>query len=428
MLDIKFIKSNQEVVKTNLKNRNQIEKIKWIDEIIKAYDSSLQIKKELDHLRHRRNIISEEINLLKKQNKNISAKIKEIKELPHKIKELEENFENLQSNIREKLLNIPNLLDKTVPIGKDESDNKVIKKVGKIPKFKFLVKDHTDLALNLNLLDLEKASKVAGARFYYLKNELVRLNYALLSFAIDFLSKKGFSLMQPPYMLRKQSITGAITFATFEDTIYKIENEDLYLIGTAEHALNAYNMNEILEEKSLPIRFAGISPCFRKEAGAHGKDTKGIFRVHQFEKVEQFIFCKPEQAEKEFNFLLKNIEEIFKLLKIPFRLSLLCTADTGNVPAKTIDLEGWFPAQKCFRELASCSNCTDYQARRSNIKYKSKDNETPFVFTLNNTAIATERTLACLLENNQQKNGSIKIPKALHKYTGFKEIKSVKKK
>ncbi len=428
MLDIKFIKSNPEVVKNNLKNRNQIEKIKWIDEIIKNHDSSIKIKKELDYSRHRRNILSEEINLLKKEGKDISDKIKEIKELPHKIKELEESYNHLEHDVNEKLSNLPNILDKSVPVGKDEKDNKTIKVFGKIPKFKFIPKDHTDLALALNILDLEKASKVAGARFYYLKNELVKLNQALLNFALDHLIKKKFNLMQPPYMLRKSALSGAITFSTFEDTIYKIDNEDLYLIGTAEHALNAYHSNDILNEQELPIRFAGISPCFRKEAGAHGKDTKGIFRVHQFEKIEQFVFCTPAQAEKEYSLILKNLEEIYKALKLPYRLSLLCSADTGNVAAKTIDLEAWFPAQKTYRELASCSNCKDFQARRSNIKYKTKNNETEFVFTLNNTALAVQRTIACILENFQQKDGSIKIPKVLHKYTSFKEIKAVKKK
>lgn len=428
MLDIKFIKSNPEVVKNNLKIRNQVEKIKWVDEIIKNHDNSLKIKKDLDYSRHRRNVISEEINFLKKDGKDISEKIKEIKELPHKIKELEENYEHLEHDVKEKLSNLPNILDKSVPVGKDEKDNKVIKKVGKIPKFKFPIKDHADLALNLNILDLEKAAKVTGARFYYLKNELVKLNQALLNFALDNLRKKKFNLIQPPYLLRKSALSGAITFATFEDTIYKIENEDLYLIGTAEHALNAYHLNDTLNEEDLPIRFAGISPCFRKEAGAHGKDTKGIFRVHQFEKIEQFVFCTSTQAEKEYSLILKNLEEIFKALKLPYRLVLLCSADTGNVASKTIDLEAWFPAQKAYRELASCSNCKDFQARRSNIKYKIKNTETEFVFTLNNTALATERTLACILENFQQKDGSIKIPKVLHKYAGFKEIKAVKKK
>jgi seryl-tRNA synthetase len=427
MLDIKFVKSNPNIVKENLKKRFQKEKIPWVDEIIKGHDNSIKIKKELDDLRHKKNIISEEINLLKKHGKDIANKIKEIKELPHRINSLEENYNHLQKDIQDKLYNLPNILDKSVPLGENEQKNKVIKKVGVIKKPKFAVKNHADFAYSLNLLDLDKASKVAGARFYYLKNDLVKLNQALLNFALDFLAKKKFNLIQPPYMLNKKSLSGAITFSTFEDTIYKIDNEDLYLIGTAEHAINAYHSDEVVDEKSLPLRYAGISPCFRKEAGAHGKDTKGIFRVHQFEKIEQFVFCKPDQAEKEFNLLLKNVSDIYKALKLPFRLMLLCSADTGNVPSNTIDLEAWFPAQNTYRELASCSNCTDYQARRSNSKFKSKDNETKYLYTLNSTAIPTTRTIACILENYQQKDGSLKIPKVLQKYVGKKIIKSVKK-
>src|SRR3989344_5090994 len=276
MLDIKFIKNNSNIVKENLKKRFQKEKIPWVEEIIKGYDNSIKIKKELDESRHKRNIISEEINLLKKQGKDISNKVKEIKDIPHKISALEENYNHLQKNIKDKVYNLPNILDKSVPLGENEQKNKVIKKVGAIKKPKFAVKNHADFASSLNLLDIEKASKVAGARFYYLKNDLVKLNQALLNFALDFLSKKKFTLIQPPYMLNKKSLSGAITFSTFEDTIYKIDNEDLYLIGTAEHAINAYHIDEVIDEKSLPLRYAGISPCFRKEAGAHGKDTKGI--------------------------------------------------------------------------------------------------------------------------------------------------------
>ena len=238
--------------------------------------------------------------------------------------------------------------------------------------------------------------------------------------------KKGFTLIHPPFMLRKNILEGALPFIAFEEMIYKIENEDLYLIGTAEHALNAYHSNEIINVDK-PIRFAGISSCFRKEAGAHGKDTKGIFRIHQFEKVEQFVFCKPEDSWKEFDLILKNSEEMLKALGIPFRFVILSSQETGRVPTKTIDFEGWFPSGNCYRELGSCSNCLDYQARRSNIKFSEKG-ELEFVHTLNNTAIATERMMACLVENNQTKQGAIKIPKALWKYTGFKEIKTEKKK
>jgi seryl-tRNA synthetase len=276
----------------------------------------------------------------------------------------------------------------------------------------------------LDLIDTQKASDVAASRFYYLKGDLVRLNQAIINYALDFLKKKGFTLMQPPYMLRKEILEGALPFGAFGEMIYKIQDEDLYLIGTAEHALNAYHFNETIE---LPKRYAGFSSCFRKEAGAHGKDTKGIFRIHQFEKVEQFVFCKPEDSWKEFDLILNNTKEMFKAMEIPFRLIVLASGDTGRVPTKTIDFEGWFPSQNDYRELASCSNCLDYQARRSNIKYMDKG-ELKFANTLNNTAIATERMMCCIVENNVQKDGSIKIPKALWKYTGFKKIESKMKK
>ena len=324
------------------------------------------------------------------------------------------------------LKEIPNLVDKSVPTG-DASKNKIIKIVKKPKKLSFKAKDHADILEALDLLDTKKASEVSGSRFYYLKGDIVKLNFAIISFAMDILRKKKFTLVQPPYMLRKEALEGAIPLGAFEEMIYKIDGEDLYLIGTAEHALNAYYLNEVIDIKNLPIRFAGISPCFRKEAGSHGKDTKGIFRIHQFEKIEQFVFCKPEDSWKEFDSILKNSQEILNELEIPFRFVVLSSQDMGRVPTKTIDFEGWFPSMNEYRELGSCSNCLDYQARRSNIKYQNK-NEIKFVHTLNNTAIATERMIACIVDNFQQKDGSIKIPKALWKYTGFKKIETKKKK
>ncbi|MCL6500904.1 MAG: serine--tRNA ligase, partial [Candidatus Pacearchaeota archaeon] len=303
--------------------------------------------------------------------------------------------------------------------------NRVLKVIGKPKKFIFKARGHEELLLALDCLDIERAGKVAGARFYYLKRELVKLNQALINYALDFLAKKGFILIQPPYMLRKEALKGAINFAAFEEMIYKIQDEDMYLIGTAEHALNAYYLNEIIPSEKLPVRFAGISPCFRKEAGAHGKDTKGIFRIHQFEKVEQFVFCKPEQAEKEFDLILKNSIDLYRGLGIPFRVVLLASEDLGRTASKTVDLEGWFPGQRAYRELGSCSNCLDYQARRSNIKFEEKGKRN-LVYTLNNTAIATERMLACIVENYQQKDGSVIVPKVLQKYCGFKVIKPLK--
>ncbi|MEM4152796.1 MAG: serine--tRNA ligase [Candidatus Pacearchaeota archaeon] len=419
MLDIKLIRENPKEVKESLKKRGL--DFKDVDLLLELDKKWRDLKKEVESLRAERNKISEKINEAKKQGKKIDDLILHAKELPKKIEKREKELIEIENKREELLEKLPNLVDKSVPVGSAEK-NKVLKVIGKIPKFTFEPKGHEELLIGLDCLDIERAAKVAGARFYYLKRELVKLNQALINYALDFLAKKGFILIQPPYMLRRDALKGAINLSAFEEMIYKIENEDLYLIGTAEHALNAYYMNETLQVKDLPIRFAGISPCFRKEAGAHGKDTKGIFRIHQFEKVEQFVFCKPEQASKEFDLILKNSIELYKGLGIPFRVVLLASEDLGRTSAKTVDLEGWFPGQNAYRELGSCSNCLDYQARRSNIKYEEKG-ERKYVYTLNNTAIATERMLTCLVENYQQKDGSIRIPKVLQKYCGFKIIK-----
>jgi seryl-tRNA synthetase len=283
--------------------------------------------------------------------------------------------------------------------------------------------DHVDIATRLNLLDQERAAKISGARFYFLKNELVQLNYALMRFALDFLSNKGYALVQPPYMIRREPMEGAVILKDFEDVIYKVDNEDMYLIGTSEHAIAAMHMDEILEGKKLPLRYAGVSPCFRKEAGAHGKDMKGIFRVHQFEKVEQFVYCRPEESWKEHESMLKISEEFFQQLELPYRVVLLCSADTGKISSKTYDIEVWMAAQRAYREVVSCSNCIDFQARRLGIRFRDKpDEDTKLVHTLNSTLVATERTMVAIIENFQAVDGSISIPDALRSYTGFDKI------
>lgn len=422
MLDIKLIREHPEIIKESQKKRNlPIENIGKILDLDKEWR---ELKEEVDNLRNKRNKISEEINKAKKEGKKIDHIIKEAKEIPKLLEQKEKSMNELKEQRDSILKEIPNLVDKSVPIG-DASKNKVLKVYGKPKKYSFKLKDHADILESLDLLDTKKASEVAGSRFYYMKGDLVKLNLAIINFALDFLNKKKFTLIQPPFMLRKDALSGAIPLGAFEEMIYKIEKEDLYLIGTAEHALNAYYMNETFHHDQLPKRLAGISTCFRKEAGSHGKDTKGIFRIHQFEKIEQFIFCKPENSWSEFNLILKNSEELLKLLKIPFRFVILSSQDMGKVAAKTIDFEGWFPSQKAYRELGSCSNCLDYQSRRSNIKYQDK-NELKFVNTLNNTAIATQRMIACIVDNNQQKDGSIKIPSVLIKYMGKKTIEKTK--
>ena len=424
MLDIRLFRESPEIIKASQKKRGL--STESIDKIIELDRKWRNLKEEVDKLRSRRNKISLEINTAKKQNKDINHLLKEAKEIPQLLQEKEKLMDSLNQERDNILKEIPNLVDKSVPVG-DASKNKVIEEWGEIPKLKFTPKDHAEILESLDLLDTQTASNVAGSRFYYLKGDLVRLNYAMICLALDFLKKKKFTLMQPPFMLRKNVLEGAIPLGAFEEMIYKIEGEDLYLIGTAEHAINGYYYNKEIKQTELPLRFAGISTCFRKELGAHGKDTKGIFRVHQFEKVEQFVFCKPEDAWKEFELILDNSRQLLKALEIPFRFIVLSSGDMGKVPVKTIDFECFFPSQNAYRELGSCSNCTDYQARRSNIKYQD-GNEMKFVYTLNNTAISTARMMDCFVDNHQQADGSIKIPKALWKYTGFKQIKFLKTK
>jgi len=422
MIDIKLVRENPDLVKENLKKRLQDDK--QIDLLLNLDTDWKNVKKQVDELRAKHNQINRKINEAKKKNMSILALLGEAKDIPKKIEEKEEQLKFFDKERIELWKKIPNFIDKSVPVG-DEKKNKVLKKYGEVTKKK--IKDgHAEILESLGLIDTKKAGEVSGSRFYYLKKELVRLNYALISFALDFLEKKKLQLVQPPYMLKKEVLEGATTFDVFEEAIYKIDGEDLYLIGTSEHALNALKFNEVIDAKELPLRFAGVSSCFRKEAGAHGKDTKGIFRVHQFEKVEQFVFCKPENSWKEFELLLNNSIELFKKLEIPFRTVVLASGDTGKVSAKTIDLEGWFPSQGAYKELGSCSNCLDYQARRSNTRFQD-GSELKFVHTLNNTAVATERMMTCLVENNIQKNGSIKIPKVLVPYmNGLKKIEKGK--
>jgi len=424
MLDIELFRKHPDVIKKSQKKRNLSTEV--VDEVTRLDEKWREYLQKAEKLKHERNTVSEKINQLKKSGKPIQSEVKKIQGLVDELKKVDETANNTKL-VRDKLLlEIPNLIADDVPTGKDENDNKELRKVGKPTKFDFEPKHHQEILEALDCLDIEQAAKVSGARFYYLKGPLVKLNHALQAFAMDLLIKEGFTAIQPPYMINLAAMSGAVHFSAFQDAIYKIQDEDLYMIGTAENSIVAYGKDRVFNGKKLPLRFVGISPCFRKEAGTHGKDMKGIFRVHQFEKVEQVSFCKAEQAKKEFDSLLKNLEEIFKALEIPYRLTILCSADTGKKDSKTIDLEGWFPAQNKYRELGSCSTLRDYQGRRSNIRY-TDGAETKFADTLNNTAIATERAMACIVENFQQKDGSVKIPKVLWPYTGFKEIKSIKK-
>jgi len=419
VLDIRFVRENPDVVKENLKRRGEEGRIASVDELLADDAKWRSIQSEANNLRSKRNRITEQIAQLRKRGEDTSNLMSEAELIPDQIKSTEREATELEGKITTALMQLPNIMHESVPFGKDENDNQEVKKWGDPPAFHFQPKDHIDLADKLGLIDMERAAKVAGSRFYYLRGDLVKLNYALIRFALDFLESKGFSPCQPPYLLRREAVGGAVALSDFEDVLYKVEGEDLYLLATSEHALLAQHMEEILDGKSLPLRYAGVSPCFRKEAGAHGRDTKGIFRIHQFEKVEQFVFCKPEKSWEEHEKLISNAEEFVQALKIPYRIVNVCTGDLGSVAAKKYDLEGWMPGQGKYREIVSCSNCTSYQAVRSKIRFRDKPDEpTKWVHTLNSTLIATERTLVAIMENYQNEDGSIDIPESLQSLMG----------
>jgi seryl-tRNA synthetase len=427
MLDMKFVRDNADVVKENLKRRGEIDKIALVDQLINDDQKWRSVQSEANTLRAKRNKLTEEIAQLRRKGQDTSSLVKQAEQIPRQIKDLEQQTTELGNKVTGALMGLPNIMHESVPFGKDEDDNFEVKKWGEPPEFGFQPKDHIDLAIGLGLIDIESAAKVAGARFYYLRGDLVKLNYALIRFALDFIETKGYELTQPPYLLRREAVGGAVALSDFEDVIYKVEGEDLYLLATSEHALLAQHMDEILDGKSLPLRYAGVSPCFRKEAGAHGRDTKGIFRTHQFEKVEQFVFCKPDQSWDEHEKLIANAEEFVQTLKIPYRVVNVCTGDLGAVAAKKYDLEAWLPGQGKYREIISCSNCTSYQAVRSKIRFRDRPDEpTNWVHTLNSTLTATERSLVAILENYQEKDGSIRIPDTLQAYMqGATKIKPV---
>jgi seryl-tRNA synthetase len=416
MLDPKLIKEKPQIIRDMLNARS-------VDFDLDALIESDQKRREFiiktDELRKKKNKVALEISQKKKAGENTSSILIEMKNLSVELTKLESEQENIENTYSRLALTIPNLIHESVPIGIDESANKEIRKWGEIPKFDFKINDHIDISENLGLVDLERAAKVAGSRFYYLKNDLVRLNQSLIHFALDFLAKKEYSLVQPPYMINRESMEGAVIADDFEEVIYKIEEEDLYMIGTSEHAMAAMHSKEIIEGKDLPIRYAGISPCFRKEAGAHGRDQKGIFRVHQFDKIEQFVFSRPEDSWKEHEKMLSVVEEFYQKLEIPHRVVLLSTGDMGKVSAKTYDIEAWMAGQNAYREIVSCSNCLDYQARRLKIRFRDKTNEdTKYLHTLNSTLIATTRILVSIMENFQTKDGHIRIPHVLQNYMG----------
>jgi len=420
MLDIKLVRENPDVVRNNLTKRGDPENLKMLDELI-DYDKKWRLGlTKLNELRHERRLITTEIASLKKKGKDANKELTKARMVDAEITSLERQVNECEEKVHYYLMRIPNLLHESVPAGKDENDNVPIRTWGEIPKFSFPVKDHIDLGLSLDIMDIERAGKIAGARFFSLKREGVLLDMALMSFALEEMIKKGYMPTEPPFLMRRKPYEGVVALSDFEKDLYKIEDEDLYLIATSEHPMAAMFMDEVLKAEGLPLKLVGVSPNFRKEAGAHGKDTRGIFRTHQFNKIEQFVFCKPENSWEMHEELIRNAEEIVQKLGLPYRVVNVCTGDIGTVAAKKYDIEAWMPAQNAYREIISCSNCTDYQARRLNIRYREKEGEPPkrFVHTLNSTAIATGRTIVAILENYQQQNGSVIVPEVLRKCMG----------
>jgi seryl-tRNA synthetase len=430
MLDIKLFRENPAIIRKSEIKRGH--GTKFLDAVIKCDNEWRKALKKVEELKAKRNAVTKEISQLKKQGKKADSKIKSMKKVATDIQKQDSKVKEVLLERDAARMAVGNILEAEIPKGKDDSENVPIKHVGKKPKFDFPHKDHIEIGEELDLFDFDMGAKVAGSRFVYFKNEAVLLDLAIQNYAISILVKHGFNMVWPPLMLNRAALAGGVNLSEFEDTIYKIENEDLYLIATSELPLVALKKDQVIPEEELPFRFGGISTCFRKELGAHGRDDKGTIRMHQFNKVEEVVYCKPKDSPKYFKEMQAVTEEMWKELGIPFRVVVICTGDIGNKQALQYDIEAWFPGQDnkkgLYREVTSCSNCKDYQAVTLNTKYlNKKTGEKEYVHMLNNTAIATSRAIPAILENFQQKDGSIKIPKCLWKYTGFKTIKPKKK-
>ncbi|MHC1598314.1 MAG: serine--tRNA ligase [Candidatus Methanofastidiosia archaeon] len=415
MLDIRLFRDSPESIIKNLQKRGM--DTKKVQEIINIDNKRRKLITKVNDLKKERNDVALKIRNMQSRGDDISKEITRMQAFKEDIINLDAKVKETQMILNKELMRMPNILHDTVPIG---DENIIIREQGKKDVFSFDTKSHIDVLEGLGKVDMGRAAKISGSRFYFLKSDLVMLDYALIKFSLDYMQEINYTLIEPPYMMKRKPYEGVTDLGDFEDVMYKIDGEDLYLIATSEHPLAAMHMDEIFDPDELPIKYAGISPCFRKEAGSHGKDTKGIFRVHQFNKVEQFIFCRPEDSWGFIEELISNAEFIYKQLEIPYRIVNICTGDIGTVAAKKYDLEAWMPAQGMYRELVSCSNCTDYQARRLNVRYRTKEGN-KMCHTLNSTAIATTRTLVAIIENYQQEDGSIVIPKVLRPYMGNKK-------
>lgn len=424
MLDMKFVRENPDIVKENIKKKFQDYKLPLVNEVLMEDKELRQTQQHADDLRANRKKISKEIGKLMGQGKKEEAE--EIKqqmaEIAHELTALEEKEIKLRESVTEKMMQIPNIIDDSVPIGKDDSENVELEKFGEPVVPDFEIPYHTEIMERLSGIDLDAARRVAGNGFYYLMGDIARLHSAILNYARDFMiDKKGFTYVIPPYMIRSSVVDGVMSFAEMEGMMYKIEGEDLYLIGTSEHSMIGKFKDTILEEKNLPYTYTSYSPCFRKEKGAHGIEERGVYRIHQFEKQEMIVVCKPEDSMEWFKKLYMNTVEFFRTLDIPVRTLECCSGDLADLKCKSVDVEAWSPRQKKYFEVGSCSNLTDAQARRLKIRVKGENGEKYFAHTLNNTCVAPPRMLIAFLENNLQADGSILIPEVLQPYMGGKK-------
>ena len=422
MLDIRFLRENPDVVKQNIKNKFQDSKLPLVDEVIKLDEEYRAYKQEADNLRGGRNKLSKQIGMLMGQGKKEEAEAvkAQVSANAKRLAELEVLEEEYQEKIKKIMMIIPNIIDPSVPIGKDDSENVEVQKYGEPVVPDFEIPYHTEIMEALSGIDLDSARKVAGNGFYYLMGDIARLHSSIISYARDFMIDRGFTYCVPPFMIRSEVVTGVMSFAEMEAMMYKIEGEDLYLIGTSEHSMIGKYIDTIVEEKDLPHALTSYSPCFRKEKGAHGIEERGVYRIHQFEKQEMVVVCKPEDSKTWFDKLWQNTVDLFRTLDIPVRTLECCSGDLADLKVKSIDVEAWSPRQKKYFEVGSCSNLGDAQARRLRIRVNGKDGKY-FAHTLNNTVVAPPRMLIAFLENNMNADGSINIPKALQPYMGGKE-------
>jgi len=418
MIDVKLIRENPEMVREALQKRGA--DVSVLESFLKVDKEWRTLTTQLGKKRKEKNEYS--LKISKAQQGEKEKLISESDTIAKEIDALETSIKEKEQERNYLLSLLPNIPHPTAPIGIDESCSVVVRTWKEIPKYNFNPKDHIDIATKLDIVDVERASKVSGARFYYLKNEAVMMEFALINYVSNLLIKNNFKPVIPPVLVRERSLFGTGFLPTGRNDVYKIENEDLFLVGTAEVPLGAMHMDEVFKYSDLPLWYFGFSSCFRTEAGAHGKDTKGIFRVHQFDKIEMFKFTLPEKGEEEHEHLIKMVETIFQGLEIPYRIINICTGDLGPSAAKKYDLEAYLPGQGKYREMASCSLCTDYQARRLNIKFVDKNNAMRYVYTLNSTAVAIGRAIVAIIENNQEENGSIRVPKVLQPYMNIDKI------